>query len=114
METLTATPASFDAFSIAALPPRTRRSATDTCFPPVSRSVEFLLNRVELVEHGLQPEQAGSPPNPSGAPGAGVRHWRRRACQSARKVEAEAHAAATSAETERPQARILSLSAAMS
>ena len=48
--TFTSTPAAFAAFSTAAQPPRTIRSASET-FLPLGRVVERLLDRFELLQH---------------------------------------------------------------
>ena len=74
--TFTSTPASFAAFSTAAQPPSTIRSASETFLP------ELLLDRFELCKHRLELRRLVDLPVLLRARGGCARRWRRRACRS--------------------------------
>ena len=108
--TFTSTPASLAAFSTAAAPPSTIRSASDTFLPPVWNSfwIASSLSRTVLSSAGLLTAQSFWGASRTRAPLAPPR------LSVPRKVEAEAQAAETSCETVRPEPRIFALSAAAS
>src|SRR5438045_9223980 len=105
--TVTATPASFAAFSIAALPPRTIRSASDT-FLPNSFWIVSRLERTFASSGGLFTCQSF----------CGLRRMRAALApprlSEPRKVEADAQAVETGGETERPEPAIIAFVAAIS
>ena len=101
--TFTSMPASFAACSIAAQPPRTIRSASETFLPPL-RALN-LLDRFELLQHlascaGWLTSQSFCGARRMRAPLAPPR------LSEPRNVDADAQAVETSCETERPDARI--------
>ena len=105
---LTSCPAFLAACSTAAHPPRTIRSARDTFFPPVCELLKsaWIPSRVcstVASSAGLLTSQSFCGARRIRAPLAPPR------LSVSRKVEADAHAVATSWETDSPEARILAL-----
>ena len=108
--TFTSMPASLAAFSTAALPPSTIRSASDTFLPPPLNSfwIASSLSRTVLSSAGRLISQSFCGARRMRAPLAPPR------LSEPRKVEADAQAVDTRSETERPEARIFCLSDAAS
>ena len=111
--TFTSCPAAVAAFSIAAEPPRTIRSASETFLPPDCAALKSF-----WIASSVCSTFASSAGWLTSQSFCGAR--RRRApfapprLSEPRKVEADAQAAETSWETDRPEARIFAFSAAMS
>ncbi len=111
--TFRSTPAAFAAFSIAALPARTIRSASETFLPPDAEALNSFWIASSLPSTvfncaGWLIAQSFCGLRRMRAPLAPPR------LSEPRNVEAEAQAVETSCDTERPDARILVLRAAMS
>ena len=105
--TFTSTPASFAAFSTAALPPRTIRSASET-FLPNSFWIASSFCSTVLSWAGWLTSQSFCGARRMRAPFAPPR------LSEPRNVDADAQAVETSWDTDRPEARIFAFSAAMS
>ena len=107
------TPASLAAFSTAAHPPRTIRSASDTRLPPAWAALKpaWIPSRVRRTV-------ASSAGSLTSQPFCGARRIRAPLAPPRlsvpRNVEAEAHAVETSCATDSPESRIVALRAAMS
>ena len=111
--TVTSWPAFFAACSTPAQPPRTIRSASETFLPPVCALLNSLwmpssVSAPSPVAAGWLTAQSFCGARRMRAPLAPPR------LSEPRNVEADAQAVETSCETDRPDARILALSAAMS
>ena len=111
--TFTPTPAAFAAFSTAALPPRTIRSASETFLPPLALSLNAFWIASSFLSTfassaGLFTSQSFCGLRRMRAPFAPPR------LSEPRNVEADAHAVETSCDTDRPLARIFCFRAAMS
>ena len=111
--TFTLCPAAFAAFSIAALPPRTIRSASETFFPPVCEALNSFWIASSFCSTfascaGWLTAQSFCGARRTRAPFAPPR------LSEPRKVDADAQAVETSSETDSPDARIFAFRAAMS
>ena len=108
--TVISTPASRAAFSTAAHPPSTIRSASETFFPPDSKSC------LDPLEDGQHRGQASG--SLTAQSFCGARRIRAPLAPPRlsvpRKLAADDHAVETSWETDRPESRSVALSAAMS
>ena len=109
----TSCPASFAAFSIAASPPRTIRSASETFFPPDAEALNSF-----WIASSFSSTFASSAGWFTSQNFCGTRRMRAPFApprlSEPRKVDADAHAVETSWETDKPDARIFALSAATS
>src|ERR1700682_3869295 len=102
--TFTSTPASLAAFSMAAPPPRTIRSASET-FLPNSFRIAYRLERTSANSGGLLTPQSFWGARQRRAPLAPPR------LSEPRNVEADAQAVETSCETVRAEARLFAFCA---
>ena len=111
--TFTPTPASFAAFSTAAQPARTMRSASETFLPPAAEELNSFWMASSFSSTVLSCAGSFTPQSFCGlrrmrAPFAPPR------LSEPRNVDADAQAAKTSCDTERPEPRIFAFSAAIS